>query len=144
MTICVIVADGSRARVLLAEHGDSPLTELQDFVHPESRLREQDLITDLPGRGSDSGGPGKHTMGQENTTRRKEVDDFARELGAEIDKLCRKTHPHRIYLVASPKLLGHLRAALSKQSADLIAGEIDKDLVRHDLDAIRSHLPKRM
>ena len=144
MTICVIVADGSRARILLAEHGNSPLTEVQDFVHPESRLREQDLITDLPGRGSDSGGPGKHTMGQENTARRREVDDFARELSGEIDRLLRKTRLHRIYLVASPKLLGHLRAALSKQCVELIAGEIDKDLVRHDLEAIRSHLPKSM
>ena len=144
MTICVIVADGSRARILQAEHGDSPLIELQDFVHPESRLLDQDLITDEPGRGIRSGGAGKHTMGHESEARRKEIDDFARELGTEVENLRRKTRPHRIYLVASPKLLGYLRDALSKQCADLIAGEIAKDLVRHDLDDIRAHLPKRM
>ena len=83
-------------------------------------------------------------MGHEFAARRKEIDDFAHELGAELEKLRRKTHPHRVYLVASPKLLGHLRAALSKQCAELIVGEIAKDLVRHDLEAIRAQLPKIM
>ncbi len=43
MTISVIVADSSKAKFLftMIEHG--PLQDDRDYVHPESRLQEQDL-----------------------------------------------------------------------------------------------------
>lgn len=144
MSICVVVADGSRARLLLAEHGDSALIECSDLVHPESRLRQQQLVSDSPGSGNDSGGYGSHSMGHENTAHRKQEADFARELSSEIDRLCDENRPHRLYLVAPPRFLGELRGCLSKQSSALLAGEIDKNLVKHGIDEIRAHLPKRM
>ena len=66
MSICVVVADSSKARILLAESGHGALTDDRDFVHPESRFREQDLVTDGTGSEIDSGGYGKHSMGHEN------------------------------------------------------------------------------
>ena len=50
MSICVVVADSSKSRILLAEDGHGVLTDDRDFVHPESRLREQDLVTDGTGK----------------------------------------------------------------------------------------------
>ncbi len=44
MSICVVVADSSKARILVAENGNSPLVDERDYIHPESRLREQDLV----------------------------------------------------------------------------------------------------
>ncbi len=46
MSICVIVADSGRARLLHAGSGLGALQEEQDFIHSQSRLREQDLVTD--------------------------------------------------------------------------------------------------
>ena len=144
MSICVAVADASRARILLAEYWDTPLTEYKDLVHPESRLREQDLVSDETGNVYDSGGHGIHGMGQENAAHKKEVEDFAREVCSEIDNLRKKTDLRRIYLVAPPRFLGQLRAAMNRQCHALIAGEVDKNLVMQDIEAIRSHLPKRI
>ena len=144
MSLLVLVADGSRARFLYAEDGGSTLTETEDLVHPASRLRQQQLVSDGPGSGNDSGGYGRHSMGHENTAHRKQEADFARELSSEIKRLCDQSQPHRIYLVAPPRFLGELRDCLSKQSTALLAGEVDKNLVKHGIDEIRAHLPKRM
>ena len=144
MSICVVVADSSRARILVAESGSSPLVDQKDFIHPESRLKEQDLVSDGSGSESDSGGFGKHSMGHEKAAHQKQAEAFAHELRDEIDKLRRTSNLRRIYLVASPKFLGLLRSGISKQCAELLSGEVNKDLVDHSIEDIRSHLPKRL
>ena len=144
MSICVVVADSSKARILVAESGNSPLSDERDYIHPESRLKEQDLVSDGAGSESDSGGFGKHSMGHEKAAHQKEAEAFAHELRDEIDKLRRNSDLHRIYLVASPKFLGLLRSSINKQCAELLSGEVNKDLVDHSIEDIRSHLPNRL
>lgn len=144
MSICVVVADGSKARLLLADSGQGPLIDKLDFVHPESRLREQDLVSDGTGSESDAGGYGKHSMGHERTAHEKEMKNFADVLCVEIDRLRQGSDLRRIYLVAAPKFLGLLRSGMSKQCSAMIEGEISKDLVSHSIEDIRSHLPQRL
>ena len=142
MSICIVVADGSRARILSAQSGSGPLQDERDYIHSESRLREQDLVAGETGSGNDSGGYGKHSMGHEKAAHQKQAETFAHELSDEIDKLQRTHDLRRIYLVASPKFLGLLRSGINKQCAKLVAGEVNKDLVAHSIEDIRSHLPK--
>ena len=142
MSICVVVADSSKAKILLAEDGRSALVEHRDYVHPESRLKEQDLVSDGTGSESDPGGFGKHSMGHENAAHKKQAEIFAHELCDEIDRLRQPRDLRRIYLVAPPKFLGLLRASISKQCVELLAGEVNKDLVTNSIEDIRSHLPK--
>lgn len=144
MSICIVVADSSKARILSAQSGDSPLHEDRDYIHPESRLREQDLVADGSGSGSDSGGFGKHSMGHEKVAHQQQAEAFAHDLCDEIDNIRQKSDLRKIYLIAAPKFLGQLRACLSKQCTELLVSEVDKDLVNHSLDDIRSHLPRRL
>ncbi len=144
VSICVVVGDSGKAKILLAETGRDPLTELKEYEHPESRLKEQDLVSDGSGSGLDSGGYGKHSMGHEKSAHKEQAKTFAHELCAEIDKLRRNRDLRRIYLVASPKFLGLLRSSLSKQCAGMLAGEVNKDLVNQGIEEIRNHLPKRL
>jgi protein required for attachment to host cells len=144
MSICIVVADASRARILIAEIRSDELTEYKDLVHPEGRLREQDLVSDGSGSGIDSGGHGMHSMGHEDSAHTRQTEVFAREVCQEIDHLREKNRLHRIYLVAPPKFLGQLRAAMSKPSAALVSGETGKNLVTHRIEDIRAHLPRRL
>jgi protein required for attachment to host cells len=144
MPISVIVADASRARILSARDMSAELAEVEDLVHPESRLREQDLVADGYGSGSDSGGQGKHSMGHEKEAHRRQANIFAKQLCDRIDKINRREKIHRIYLVAAPGFLGLLRANLSKQCASLVAGEVKNNLVTHKLSDIRAHLPRQL
>jgi len=144
MSICIVVADSSKARILSAESGDGPLIDSSDYIHTESRLREQDLVADGSGSGNDSGGYGKHSMGHEKAAHQQQVEIFANELCSEIDKLRANSDLRRIYLVAAPKFLGLLRSSLNKQCTELLVGEVSKSLVNHSIEDIRSHLPKRL
>lgn len=144
MPITVIVADASRGRIFSARDKSDELSEVEDLVHPESRLREQDLVADGSGSGSDSAGQGKHSMGHEKEAHERQAEIFAKQLCERIDKLNRRDKIHRIYLVAAPGFLGLLRANLSKQCVSLVAGEVSKNLVTHSLPDIRAHLPRQL
>jgi protein required for attachment to host cells len=144
MSVCVVVANSSKAKLMLAQDAVSDLIESKDFAHPQSRLREQDLVSDGPGGAGDSGGPGRHSMGHEQEARQREAETFARELMSEVERLRQQTDLRRIYLVAPPKFLGLLRANISKPCQALLEEEINKDLVTHDNDDIRAHLPRRL
>ena len=142
MSILVVVADASRARILSTREDPGELYEVEDLVHPESRQREQDLVAE--GMGSDSGGYGRQLMGHENAAHEREADIFAKELCDLIDKRRQHEKLRRVYLVAAPHFLGLLRARLSKQCTSLVSDEVAKNLVTHSLEDIRSHLPKRL
>lgn len=144
MSVCVVVANSSKAKLMLAEDAVSELIESSDFVHPESSLREQDLVSDSPGGAGDSAGPGRHSMGHEQEARQREAALFSQELMAEVEKLRQKKDLRRIYLVAPPKFLGLLRSHISKPCQALLEEEINKDLVTRDIAEIRSYLPKRL
>lgn len=139
MAVYVIVADSARARILTSEAGVGNLQEERDFIHPESRLQQQELTSDSGGK--NSGVYGQHSMGHEKSAREHATDSFARELVEEINKIRLSGDLGRLYLVAAPRLLGLLRGHLKKPCRDLIAGEVDKDLVSHSIEDIRSHLP---
>ncbi len=144
MSICIVVADGSRARILSAQSGSGPLQDERDYIHSESRLREQDLVAGETGSGNDSGGYGKHSMGHEKATHQRQAEIFAHELCGEIEKVRQSSDLRKIYLVAAPKFLGLLRNNLSKQCTDLLFVEVNKDLVNHSIEDIRSHLPNSL
>ena len=83
-------------------------------------------------------------MGHEKSALQKQAADFANELASEIEKLRAAGGLYRIYLVAPPKFLGLLRSGLNKSCTALVADEIGKDLVKHSIEDIRGHLPRRL
>jgi protein required for attachment to host cells len=135
---CVVVADRVRGRIFSAPKPKSPLEEIDDLVHPESRAHERDLTTDRPGRG-----PGSHrAMGNANTARDHEAADFARELAARLES--GRTHGEfeKLILIASPDFLGLLRKHLSPPLARMVTLEMPKVLTQLSAAEIREHLPE--
>jgi protein required for attachment to host cells len=141
MSILVVVADSSKARILCAEDRRSSLSELKDLVFPEARLKQQELVSDGAGAGNGNGA-GSHSMGHEKDAHKQQAELFARELCDEVEKTIQKEDVQKIYLAAAPKFLGMMRPMLSKTCADMVAGELDKNLVAQSVQDIRSHLPK--
>ena len=140
MSIWVVVADASKARVFSAESRNGVLQETGDYLHAESRMKGRDLETDSQGRAFDSGGQGRHAMGKEQEIAEHEAEAFARELCEKIDKAAQASQFEKLYIIATPRFLGQLRAQMGSQAKGLIAGEVGKDLVNHDIPDIRKHL----
>lgn len=139
--VWVVVADASRARIFLTDRHVTALSELKTFVHPESRLHEQALTSDLPGRSFDSTGKGRHAMGQDVEPKKQEAINFAKFLANHIDAGRKDAKYTQLIIIAAPAMLGMLRDCLAAETRKLVIKEIDKDLTQHSIDDIQQHLP---
>ena len=137
---CVVVAESSRARVFEMINPHTPLKELADMVHPQSRIHEQKLTSDRPGRTFDRHGQGHHAMEQEVGAKAQEVIVFAHQVAEYLRTNCGKKAYEKIIIIAAPEFLGQLRKKLDVETKERVVREIDKNIVQQDEAEIRKHL----
>jgi len=137
------VADEARARLFEVQGPRGALVEQADWVNPSERLREGQLGSDDPGRGRGPGGI-SHSFGDDEGFREHYAQRFAQEIADRLADARTRRRYKRLYLVAAPHFLGALRHALDAETRQQVAGSIDRDLVRHNLNDIRGHLPERL
>jgi protein required for attachment to host cells len=138
----VVVADSAMARVFVVPGNGDPMRELEAFAHPEARLAERELTSDLPGRVSGGHGSAHHALQSRVGPKEQQTIDFARLLAERIESGRTAHEFERLVLVASPAFLGRLRAALDDPTRRLVDGELDLDLTRLPPDEIRRRLPE--
>ena len=138
----IVVADSSRARLFTVDTPTAPLTELQDLEHVQARVHDQELTTDLPGRHRNDAGGGAHGYEPKIPPTEEEAIRFAKELAQALYKAFHEHKYGQLILVAPPRFLGHLRQALDKNIAKVVALEVSKDLVMEKPEEIRKHLPE--
>ena len=142
--IWIIVVDSSRARIFAAGAPLGPLTEVDNLVHGEGRLRNQDLISDDEGRAFNSKGDGRHGMESKTDAKTQEQVNFAAEISHYLEQGYRGLNFSRLYLVAPPAMMGLLREHMGKNMQQVLVGTLDKNLVQLTPKEIRSHLPEKM
>ena len=138
--IWVLVADKSKAKLFKMTGRGGELKLDQEWEHPASRQREQDLTSDLPGRVFDSEGNGRHAMSQEVDPKDHEAELFAHELITEMEKGATSGRFSRFYMIASPQFLGLLRKKMGSSLRDLVVDEVAKNLTAMDASEIREYL----
>lgn len=136
----IIVAESARARIFTVSEIGGKFQEVADLSHPESRLHDRELSSDLPGRTFDSHGDGRHAMEQATGPQEQEAQAFATEITRQIDRGQREGNFDSLVLVAPPKFLGRLRSELSKSARNAVIGELDKNLVETDTKTIERHV----
>lgn len=136
----VVVAESSRARILVFEGFQSPLRELEDLIHPEARAHERDLISDRQGRTIDSTGQRRHAKQPPVSPKEQRAIEFARSVAEHVERARAQGAFKRLILVAAPEFLGLLRGNLGDATRHCITREVHKNLVRKDEQAIRDSL----
>lgn len=136
----LIVANSSLARIFKIEKKHA-LVEMEVLEHPESRLHNRDLTSDKPGRDFESAGMGRHSLEPHSTPKEQEFNNFAKHIAHYLDNALNKGEFERLYISASPALLGLLRRALHPSTQKAISGELDKDMTQMKPDEIAHHLP---
>jgi len=111
------------------------------FFHDESHLPARELVSDRYGRESNSQMHGSDSYEQKTPIKLKEALFFADTLAQFLEKSCNSGECEKIYLVAKPPFLGHLRQSLHPNTAKLIRSEIHKDLTQSKPEEIREYLP---
>lgn len=133
----IVVADSARARIFTLSGIGGTLQEVADLAHPESRLHDRELSSDMPGRTFDSHGQGRHSMEQATDPKEREAQAFAAEIARHIGLAQHEGSFDSLVLVAPPKFLGRLRPELSKSARDALIGELDKNLVEADAKTLQ-------
>lgn len=136
--IVIVVADSTRARLFTTDSASSPLTEIETMAHPEGRLHDRDMTSDLPGKNSGGDGSGGHAYQSRTDPKKHELAAFAKRVADHLDKIPAST----LLLVAEPAFLGELRTHLSNATCEKIVFELDKNLTHHSPEDIRKHLPE--
>lgn len=113
---------------------------VEQIDHPSGRLKSGELDSDRPGRAFDRGGQGRHGLAPEESASEHDERMFASQLADMLDKNRNAGVFDLLVLIAGPKLLGKLRAALSEPTRKLIKVELDKDLIDPTEADLRKHL----
>ncbi|MDJ0522729.1 MAG: host attachment protein [Planctomycetota bacterium] len=140
-TTWIVVAESSRARILRTDSAHEPLKEIETLDHPEARMHEQELTSDVSGRRFATAGPKRHGMSDPVRWKDEHAGRFAREVGRHLEQARTKQAFDRLILAAPPKFLGLLRDELAPGTEAVVAHEFDKNWLHDDPQAIRSHLP---
>ncbi len=139
----VAVADAARARLFTYQRHDNPgqdLLERVDLVNPERRQRPSEVHSDTrPGTSYAPTGVG-FAVDDHRDAHQDEVERrFSVQISAELAKLVQETGYREVVLVASHRMLGHLRSAyLAPPGVGL--HELALDLTREPAPALHQRL----
>ena len=135
-----LVADGARARVLMNDGVGKGLHSAINGEMAHALPPTREMGTDRPGRTQQRGTSGRHAIQPHVDWHRFEKEKFGKEMAALLDAAAERGDFHRLVLVAPPRTLGDLRAALGSKARALIHAEIDKDLTHVTIQELPAHL----
>jgi protein required for attachment to host cells len=129
---CIVVADGSRARLFTRSAWNQPLVLTDSHDNPVARQKTRELLTDGPGKTQTSdplSSPGEI-----------EEDRFAKRLAAQLTRSIHDGVYENMVLVASPRFLGSLRAELPRATRERVTLELPKNWTALSPAQIQHHL----
>lgn len=138
-TTWILVANSSQAK-LYANHGPKKgLTLVKELAHPESRLKNSDLVTDRAGH-MQSAGTGHGSRQPPTEPKQNEARHFAQELAGELNHGRTSNQMQRIILVAPPAFMGLINSSLDGQTSNLVSDRFEKDYTKTTPKELASHL----
>ncbi|HEY6640824.1 host attachment protein [Povalibacter sp.] len=145
MNLRIVVSDEREANFFDTSTLTGPLTGRGSIQNGAAGLKDSDLETDRPGR-RHNGVTGvmhghSHGVTGEKSTERHDVELFAKAVAQRIDADRNKNDFDKLLLIAPPRMLGLLRQSLSTHARALLAGEVSKDLIRQEDEAILKFIP---
>lgn len=136
--IWVVVADRSRARLLQHDHDDDGLTEVEVLEFPEGRLQDHEIDSDAAGP---SGGGHHDSYDARDASKAHRRAEFAHVIGERLEHKRTAGELEGFYLIAEPRFLGELRAALSEPLLKQLRGEVPQRETQVSGVEIRTLLP---
>jgi protein required for attachment to host cells len=143
---CIVVADGARARLFLAEtpeNGKGGLVEMADLVNPEYQARGKHVLPTARSTRNTSRQSGPvHPYAQRRGRHLLELEKrFAQEVVARAAGLVRGWNRGSVLLIADPRMLGLLReAGRTAFRRGVTIQEIAKDYSQLPVSELYAHL----
>ena len=133
-----IVADGAAASIFEREGRDGDLQPVKRMHSDNAQERSQDLVSDRPGR--HGGGGGVHPYEGRTDPHRHEEEVFVKSVAQFLEKQAPTADVDQLVIVAPPRTIGVFRQSLSKRLMEMVAHEVEKDLVHLTDPQIADHI----
>lgn len=136
-TTWILVADEAIARILLRPRKlGAELVPVEELTDPGAHAREGELHHGPHGRRNGAGGGGnpQATVSASDSERHQHAQLFAARIAQRLLALRREKRFDELHLIAAPRLLGYLRAALHTEVSSVVVDSLDKDLI-HESNA---------
>jgi protein required for attachment to host cells len=144
-TTWVLVADGARARILANEGPKTGLVPVPGTARNNPIPKTTELGSDRPGRSFASTGDGSRSAMEPRVDWHEfEKLKFAKQIASLLDTAASDGDFDNLVLVAPAVTLGELRASLNDHTRAKVSGELAKDLTKHPLADLPSHLDSVM
>jgi protein required for attachment to host cells len=130
----ILIADARRARCFERHGTDHALSELVDFVHPQTSLGGAASEGDLTGEAGKGHGRTGHAGTQfepHTVARAKERASFARQLAAYLNEAVAEQRCTGLVLIAPSPMLGELRPCLSNAAEKALKRCVASDLTHY-------------
>lgn len=138
-TTWILVANSSIANLYANNGPHHGLQLVKQLVHPESREKAAELVSDRPGHDQAHGG-GHGSYVPETTPKQNEAEHFALQLAKELEHGRATNLYNRLILVASPSFIGMLNSRLEEHVRTLVTETIEKDYTKATEKELVSHL----
>jgi protein required for attachment to host cells len=135
----ILVANASLAKLYANLGPNKGLTLVKEMIHPESRQKNSELVTDRAGSMASAGnGLGSKQSQTEPKTHQAKV--FAQELAQELYRGRAKNAFGRAIVFAPPAFMGMLNSVLDSPTAQLITDRFEKDYTKTSEPKLKEHL----
>ncbi|NMG48532.1 host attachment protein [Azoarcus communis] len=122
----ILVANASLAKLYANLGPNKGLKLVKELIHPESRQKNADLVTDRPGSMGSTGG----SMQPQTEPKHYEAKVFAQEIAQTLYHGRAKNAFKRAIIVAPPAFMGMLNNMLDAPTAQLISDRFEKDYTK--------------
>jgi protein required for attachment to host cells len=137
----ILICDASEARIYQQDLPRQTLMVIRTIANPDGRAREQELVTDEPGRMRKSSGSTNLSAMDPRTTAHEAA---AQRLAERLAEILDESALHHIYdqliVAAPPHLLGLLRAQFTPAVAERLKTATAKDLIHIAATDLLKHL----
>ena len=130
----ILISDAHRARCFERHAPDYSLTELADFVFPQTSMSSEANGGDLTGAAGKGHGRTGHAGKQfepHTETHAKERSSFARQLAAYLNAAVAEQRYNELVLIASGPMLGEIRPCLSSAAEKVLLKCVASDLTHY-------------
>ena len=124
----ILVANASLAKLYANLGPNKGLQLVKELIHPESRQKNSELVSDRSGAMSGSGGGG--SMQPQTLPKQHEAKVFAQEIAQELYHGRTVNAFKRAIIVAPPAFMGMLNTVIDGPTAQLVSQRFEKDYTK--------------
>jgi protein required for attachment to host cells len=139
-TTWIIIADGSRARIVTPREEGSGFDIVSEMASAEARVPSREIWADRPGHVQESGSSARHSIEPRHDPHEERKATFIRDLASQLNAAAGQERFDSLILFAAPRCMAELRETLDEGVRRKIKAAAPKDLTKVPLSELPSHL----